>query len=89
LVRCPVLPHPGPVRGRPEGCPAPRLRGVLVLLGLAIIPSPPRKEWGSPVRHVPVETAPDLQDHVRRPDAPRQRQVAVQGLRACHDLTPR
>jgi hypothetical protein len=88
LVRRPV-PHLGPVRDRPEGCPAPRVPGVLVLLGLAIIPSPPRKEWVSPVRRVPVETAPDLQDHARQPDAPHQRQVAVQGLRACPDLTPR
>ncbi len=69
LVRSPVL-HPGPVPGPPEDCPAPQLRGVLVPRGPAIIPSPPRREWVSPARRVAVETAPDLQDHVRQPAAP-------------------
>ena len=63
------MPHRGHVLGPPEDCPVPKLRGVLVPRGPAIIPSPPRKEWVSPARRVAVETEPDLQDHVRQPAA--------------------
>ncbi len=70
LVRRPV-PHRGPGQGPPGDCQAPRLRGVLVLRDPATTRSPPRKEWVSPVRRVPAETAPALPDHARPQAAPR------------------
>jgi hypothetical protein len=65
----------------------PQLAGVRAPRGLEIIRSLPRKEWASPVRGVPVETADDLQDRVRPPAAARQPQQAAQALPECRDPT--
>ena len=81
--------HRGHGLGPPEDCQALRRRGVLVRRGQAITRSPPRKEWVSPVRRVPAETALDLPDHARPPAARHWHQAAAQELRECHGPTRR
>ena len=81
------VPYPGPGLGLPEDFLVPQLGAVQALRGRGIIRSLPRKEWASPVRRVPLETADDLQDRVRPPAAARQPQEAAQALPECRDPT--